>query len=381
MKVTKKTSKPTSSRKSGTSLGSSPLTMSELLASTGHKISTHKRGDVVKGIITAISGHMMFVDVGGKTEGILGDREFDMAKEYLESLKVGDEVTGVVISQENDSGQIILSLKRAADDSRWKKFEEAHESGSTITVKGREINKSGLLVDAEGLVGFIPSSQFSHELSESPQSLVGKPVKVQVIEVDREQNRLVLSEKAVTESIEIEARKKLLKLVKIGTNYDGIVTGIVPFGAFVQVKVGKGAKAVELEGLVHISEISWEKVDDVHSQLSEGQTVEVQVIGIDESTGKLALSLKKLSDDPWINIVKDYPVDSKHKGKIVKVAPFGVFVNIRAGIEGLIHASKMSGDAGYKIGEEVNVFIESIDTDKRRLSLGVVLTAKPVDYK
>ncbi|MDP1743420.1 MAG: S1 RNA-binding domain-containing protein [Candidatus Amesbacteria bacterium] len=377
-KATKSPSKPTSPK---VSLGSSPLTMAQLLASTGHKISTHKRGDVVKGIITAISGHMMFVDVGGKTEGILGDREFDMAKEYLESLKVGDEVTGVVISQENDSGQIILSLKRAADDSRWKNFEEAHANGTNITVKGREVNKSGLLVDAEGLVGFIPSSQFSHELSESPQALIGKPIKVQVIEVDREQNRLVLSEKAVTESIEIEARKKLLKLVKIGTNYAGIVTGIVPFGAFVQVKVGKGAKAVELEGLVHISEISWEKVDDVHTQLTEGQAVEVQVIGIDESTGKLALSLKKLSDDPWINIVKDYPVDSKHKGKVVKVAPFGVFVNIRAGIEGLIHASKMSGEGGFKIGEEVNVFIESIDTDKRRLSLGVVLTAKPVDYK
>ena len=243
-----------------------PTTMAELLAATKHKINTYKRGDVVKGRVAAVVGRTMFVDVGGKTEGILGDREFDMAREYLESLKVGDEVSGVVISQENDSGQIILSLKRAADDSRWKSFEEAHENGTTITVKGREVNKSGLLVDAEGLVGFIPSSQFSRELSESPSTLVGKPIKVQVIEVDREQNRLVLSEKAVTEAVEIEERKKLLKLVKIGTSYDGTVTGIVPFGAFIQVS-WQGAKTVELEGLVHISEISWEKVDDVHTVL------------------------------------------------------------------------------------------------------------------
>jgi small subunit ribosomal protein S1 len=181
--------------------------------------------------------------------------------------------------------------------------------------------------------------------------------------------------------VEIEERKKLLKLVKIGSNYKGVVTGIVPFGAFIQVKVGKGAKAVELEGLVHISEISWEKVDDVHSVLKEGQEVEVQVIGIDEATGKLALSLKKMSDDPWKEIVKDYPVDSKHNGKVVKVAPYGVFVNLKSGIEGLIHASKMPAEATFKEGQELEVFIESIDTEKRRLSLGVVLTAKPVDYK
>ncbi len=358
-----------------------PMTMADLLASTGHKINTYKRGDVVIGRIKDISGQTIFVDVGGKTEGILGDREFDMARDYLESLKIGDEVSAIVISQENDSGQIILSLKRAADDSRWKNFEEAHENMTTITVRGREVNKSGLLVDAEGLIGFIPSSQFSHEMSESPQALVGKPIKVMVIEVDREQNRLVLSEKAVTEAAEIAARKKLLKLVKIGTNYPGTVTGIVPFGAFIQVKVDKGAKAVELEGLVHISEISWEKVDDVRTVLKENQDVVVQVIGIDEATGKLALSVKKLSGDPWNNIVADYPVDSTHTGKIVKVAPFGVFVNLKVGIEGLIHASKMPSETGFKEGQEVEVFIESIDTDKRRLSLGVVLSAKPVGYK
>ena len=237
------------------------------------------------------------------------------------------------------------------------------------------------MVDAEGLIGFIPSSQFSHEVSESPQALIGKPIKVMVIEVDREQIRLVLSEKALTEAAEIEARKKLLKLVKIGTNYPGIVTGIVPFGAFVQVKAGKGAKAVELEGLVHISEISWEKVDDVRTILKEGQAVDVQVIGIDEATGKLALSVKKLSGDPWDNIVRDYPVDSTHTGRVVKVAPFGIFVNLKTGIEGLIHASKMPSETGFKEGQEVEVFIESIDMAKRRLSLGVVLMAKPVDYK
>ena len=206
-----------------------PTTMAELLAATKHKINTYKRGDVVKGRVAAVVGRTMFVDVGGKTEGILGDREFDMAREYLESLKVGDEVSGVVISQENDSGQIILSLKRAVDDSRRKSFEEARENGTNYR-QGSRSQQIWSFGRCRRFGRFYPILSFSRELSESPSYSWANRSKVQVIEVDREQNRLVLSEKAVTEAVEIEERKKLLKLVKIGTSYDGTVTGIVPFG-------------------------------------------------------------------------------------------------------------------------------------------------------
>ncbi len=354
-----------------------PSTMEELLARSGNTLQTFKRGDTVKGKITEITGRAVYIYVGGKAEGIVADREFEAARDYIRTLQVGDEITAFVTSPENDAGRIIVSLKRAAADSRWKIFEDAAASGANLTVKGKEVNKGGLVVETEGVYGFIPASQLSKEVLGHPEVLVGKLVEVKVIEVDREQNRLVLSEKAVTEAAEIAERKKLLEQVTIGGIYPGKVVGVVPFGAFVEVKVGP----TPLEGLVHISEISWEKVEEVAKSLKEGDEVEVKVIGTDEQSGKLALSLKQLSDDPWKQMDQKYTVDSKHTGRVVKVMPYGVIVHLEKGIEGLIHASKMPPDMSFAEGAQVEVFVESVDMDKRRLSLGVVLTEKPVGYK
>ena len=358
-----------------------PSTMEELLAQPKNVLKTFKRGDTVMGKVTEMTGRAVYIYVGGKAEAIVADREFEAARDYIKTLKVGDEITAFVTSQENDAGQIIVSLKRAAANSRWKTFEDAHEQGKTITVRGKEVNKGGLVVETEGIYGFIPASQLSKEVMGHPESLVAKSVAVKVIEVDREQNRLVLSEKAVTEAAEIADRKKLLELVKMGEMYVGKVVGVVPFGAFVEVKVGTGKSVQTLEGLVHISEISWEKIEEVGKTLKEGDEVEVKVIGTDEESGKLALSLKQLSNDPWIDMSQKYTIDSNHKGKVVKVMLYGVIVHMEKGIEGLIHASKMPPDMSFAEGQEVEVFVESVDIDKRRLSLGVILTEKPVGYK
>ncbi len=358
-----------------------PSTMEELLAQTGNVLKTFKRGDTVTGQVTEVTGRAVYINVGGKAEAIVADREFEAARDYIKTLKVGDTITAFVTSPENDAGQIIVSLKRAAANSRWRIFEEAYAENKTITVRGKEVNKGGLVVETEGVYGFIPASQLSKEVIGHPENLVSKQVQVKVIEVDREQNRLVLSEKALTEAEEIAARKKLLDQVEMSGTYIGKVVGVVPFGAFVEVKVGKGKSAQTLEGLVHISEISWEKVDEVGKALKEGDEVEVKVIGTDEESGKLALSLKQLSVDPWKNMTAKYTVDSKHTGKVVKVMPYGVIVHMEKGIEGLIHASKMPPEMAFKEGQQVEVFVESVDMDKRRLSLGVVLTEKPVGYK
>lgn len=358
-----------------------PQTMAELLAVTGYDLKGFKRGSTIKGRVSQIVGRTILVEVGGKMEAIISESEYETARDYLRSLKVGDEVTGFVVSPESDSGQMVLSLRRAAADSRWKAFEEAMDAGVVMTGNGRGVNKGGLLVDVEGVVGFVPASQLSKTVVDNPEKLVNKPVMVKIIEVDREQNRLVLSEKAVTESAEIEERRKALAAVEVDGTYEGRVVGVVPFGVFVEIEVGKGKDKQKLEGLVHISEISWEKVDNVSKNMKEGDTVEVQVIGTDEENGKLALSMKRLSLDPWKAMAAKYPVDSKHKGRVVKVMPYGVFVNLDKGIEGLIHASKTPADMSFKEGDEVPVFVESVDMDKRRLSLGVVLMAKPVGYK
>lgn len=358
-----------------------PSTMEELLAQAQSPLKTFKRGDIVTGKVTEITGRSVYIDVGGKAEAIVADREYEAARDFVKTLKVGDEITAFVTSPENDSGQIIVSLKRAAADSRWKVFEDAFAANSTLTVTGKEVNKGGLVAEVEGVYGFIPASQLSKDVVGQPETLVGKPVEVKVIEVDRDQNRLVLSEKAVTEAEEIAERKKLLEKVDQSKVYSGKVAGIVPFGAFIEVTIGSGKSAQTLEGLVHISEISWEKVEDVSKVLKEGDEVKVKVIGTDEESGKLALSIKQLTDDPWLNMGDKYAVDSKHKGKVVKVMPYGVIVHMEKGIEGLIHASKMPPEMNFTEGQEVEVFVESVNMDKRRLSLGVVLTEKPVGYK
>lgn len=357
-----------------------PSTMDELLKATGYVLKGFRRGETVKGKVAEVTGRSVYVNIGGKSEAIVAEQEFDLARDYFRSLKIGDEVTGVVLIAENDSGQVVLSLRRAAVDSKWKKYEDALANEEIITVHGKEATKGGLLVEDDGVYGFIPASQFSKEI-EDPGKLAGVPIKVKVIEVDRQQNRLVLSERAVSEAEEIEKRRKALSSVKVDGHYDGTVVGLVPFGAFVEVEVGKGKTIEKLEGLVHISEISWEKIEEVSKAVKEGDKVKVVVIGIDEDNGKLALSIKRLTNDPWSLIANKYKTDSKHVGEVTKITPYGILVKMERGVEGLIHASKMPVDRVFQVGEQVNVFVESLDMDKRRLSLGVILTEKPVGYK
>lgn len=356
-----------------------PQTMGDLLAGSVNAFRGWKRGETVKGKVVEVTGRTVYIDVGGKAEAVVSEQEYDLAKDYFRALKPGDEVTGMVLLPENDAGQMVLSLRRAAVENRWKSFEQALADDTPIVVRGKEATKGGLLVDVDGVFGFIPSSQFGRVLEENMAGMVGKPISVKVIEVDRAMNRLVLSEKAVSEADEIDKRKKALEAVKVGEEYEGVVVGTVPFGAFVQLTLPGGQQG--LEGLVHISEISWEKVDDMAKLLKEGTKVNVQVIGVDEENGKLALSMKRLSSDPWLIVAQKYAVDSKHKGTVTKMVPYGVLVKLGKGIEGLIHASKMPPNKTFKEGDEVEVFVESVDLDKRRLSLGVVLTEKPVGYK
>ena len=358
-----------------------PSTMDELLASVGYKLKGFRRGEVVVGIVKEVTAKTMYVDIGGKAVAVVAEREYELSRDYFKSLKTGDEVTGTVLVAENDAGQVVLSLRKAAAESRWKHFEEALAADSIMTVKVKESTKGGLLVDAEGVIGFVPTSQLSKEIEGDVANLVDRNLQVKVIEVDREQNRLVMSEKAVSEAEEIASRKKALSVVELNGEYDGVIMGMVPFGAFVEIKVGKGAKAQTLEGLVHISEVSWEKVDEVSKVFKDGDKVKVKVIGVDEENGKLALSVKRLSSDPWSVVAEKFKIDTNHAGVVSKIAPYGVLVRLEKGIEGLIHASKMPVDRSFKEGDKVDVFVESVDLSKRRLSLGVVLTAKPVGYK
>lgn len=358
------------------SVKASIQTMDELLTQTGYKLRGWKRGDEIEGVLVEKTKQVLYLDIGGKTEGMVIDREMKAAADFIKELKVGDKVTAIVTQPENESGQTLLSLKKAAQDAVWQEFTERLKTGESVKVFGQEVNKGGLIVLAKGLAGFIPTSQFNSKWLGKINQLINQEIEVKTIEVDRQQNRLIFSEKEVSQAGLIKEQSLALKKIKVGDVLEGEVTGIMPFGLFVRVNT-----PATLEGLVHISEISWEKVDDPSKFFKQGDKIKVKVLAADQKTGKLNLSIKQLQLDPWEEIEKKYPSDTRVKGEIVRLAPFGAFVNLKPGIEGLIHISKIPAEKIFKVGDKVDCFVESVDRGARRMSLGLVLKEKPVGYK
>lgn len=354
-----------------------PTTMEELLASSGYTLSVPKKGETIKGLVTGVNRKMVMVDIGAKTEGIVADREYEFAKEFIETIKIGDEIDVYVASDENERGQILLSLKRAMFDKLWTMLDDYLKNEKEVVVKTVELNRGGMIVRWQGLRGFIPSSQFGATYAGNLQALVGKEISVKPIEVDREKNRLIFSEKHVSEAAVMEQRETALKSVKVGNTFSGSVTGVLSFGAFVAVVVD----GLTVEGLVHISEISWEKVEDIHKYLKVGDKVEVKVLGVEEGTGKLNLSMKQLHADPWSLVAEKYAAGTTVKGTVSRSAPFGVFVNFEPGVDGLIHVSRIASFGELTPGETIEVLVENVDPEHRRMSLGPVLKEVPVGYK
>ena len=355
-------------------------TMGDLLKAMDYTLKAPKKGDVVEGVITDVTRRMVLIDIGGKTEGMVVDSEFEAVAELIVDLNVGDKVSVYVVSPENERGQILLSLKKAAVDRKWSQFEEALEASTECEVSGIEVNRGGLIVSADGLRGFVPSSQFGTEYLGRMEKLLNESFKVKVIEVDKVKNRLIFSEREVSEAGAILQRDTALDAVKVDEIYEGVISGIMPFGAFVTVSVPlKDKQEGQLEGLIHISEISWEKVNDPNDFFAQGDKVKVKILGVDG--GKLNLSVKQLSDDPWSTIAKKYEPGTTVKGKVTRVEPFGAFVTLEPGVDGLIHISKIQSGDEPEVGKDINVVVDSVDPSNRRMSLGVVLTEVPLMYK
>ncbi|MCL2110308.1 S1 RNA-binding domain-containing protein [Microgenomates group bacterium] len=359
-------------------------TMADLLANNKFKIIAPKKDDVVEGVITVKNSKSLVIDVGAKTEGILVGREFDEAADYIEKLEVGQKVEAMVMSVDHNKGQILLSIKHAAAQEKWDFFIEAMEKAEVLEATGIETNKGGLIVVVNGVRGFVPSSQFGKKYLGNLQKLKGQVIKVKVIEVEKEKNRLIFSEKFVSEAKELAAREQALGAVKTGEVYEGVVSGVMPFGLFITAEVPTGEKGEVglVEGLVHISEISWEKVTTVGAFYKLGDRVKVKVMGIDAETNKLNLSIKQLTPDPWSSAMDKYPVGSVVTGTVSRIEPYGVFVNVESGIDGLVHASKLENDMEkMQKGEKVSVNVENIDLENKRMSLSLISNELPVDYK
>ena len=356
--------------------------MAKLLESKNMSIKQFQTGELIQGVVVAASSREVLVDVGAKSEGIISGADLVDEDRTYQNLKPGDSVLAMVVQVENDQGYMVLSLKRAEKDKKWFDAEQAFKTGTILDATVIEYNKGGLLADCLGLRGFIPLSHLDRvhfandvakfaagsesELKASLKVLAGKKLKVKVIELDQLKNRMVLSEKDALADYSPEVKQERLARIKVDDVLEGIVTGIMPFGIFVDLD--------GVEGLVHISEIAWEKVSHPANYYKVGSAVTVKVLGVDDNSGKLALTIKRLTSNPWEKVDQTYPVGTVVTGKVSKIVPFGAFVNLEKGLDGLIHVSETTGP--LQEGQEVQAIVTQVDVANQKLALSVKQLAK-----
>ncbi|MFA6486614.1 MAG: S1 RNA-binding domain-containing protein [Candidatus Magasanikbacteria bacterium] len=335
-----------------------------------------KVGDLVKGKVISADRREVRLDIGGVLIGIVrGTELFGESREYA-NLQVGAEVEGTVLELENENGEMELSFRLAGSQRVWDKMRKLMKDGLTIKAKVTSANKGGLLMQVEAVPGFMPVSQLSpdnyprvaggdkNRILEKLREMVGKELEVKVIDVDEKEEKLIVSERAVWE----DSQKAVLEQYKVGDTVDGEISALTSFGAFV--KFGEG-----LEGLVHISEIAWQRIDHPRDILKVGDQIKAQIIQLDRS--KIYLSVKRTQDDPWKKVKDKYKVGDKVKGKIVKVEQFGLMVALDKEIHGLAHISELSDEPianiadKFKIGQDAEFEIVSLEPAEHRLGLKV----------
>ena len=312
------------------------ITMDDLLATSD--IKCLKVGDVVEGTITSLRKHEVWIDLGANGVGVVLRREIGQGQK----LEEGEKVTTSVIDPELEDGVVLLSMKRAAKDRGWDELQNIFESEEIIEIMPYDANRGGLLVEMEGIRGFLPVSQLAaghyprvsgadkDEILQKLNALVNKTLRVRILDVSRKDNKLIFSEK---EAIKDDMQNRFSTL-KVGDVVEGVVTGVIDFGAFVNVD--------GIEGLIHISEISWERVDDPREYIKTGQTIKAKIIAIDKD--RLSLSIKQTIEDPWLHEVKSLKKGDMVEGKVTRITPFGAFVQLSPAVEALVHVSQMSDD-------------------------------------
>jgi small subunit ribosomal protein S1 len=345
------------------------ITMDDLLATS--EIKQLKVGDVVEGTITSVRKHEVWLDLGANGVGVVMRREIG----HGQKLEEGEKVTTSVVDPEMEEGYALLSMKRAVKDRGWDELQRVFEGQEIIEISPYDANRGGLLVEMEGIRGFLPVSQLAaghyprvsgadkDEILQKLNALVGQILRVRVLDVSRKDNKLIFSEK---EAIKDDMQSRFSEL-KVGDDVEGVVTGVIDFGAFVNVD--------GIEGLVHISEISWERVEDPREYVKNGQTIKAKIIAIDKD--RLSLSMKQMNEDPWLQEVKSFKKGAIVEGKITRITPFGAFVQLSSAVEALVHVSEMSDDEGvdpekiFQLNEKKQFKVIDIDTDARKIALSL----------
>lgn len=334
-------------------------------------------GDIVEGTVLSSSKSEVKLDIAGIMTGVVRGREMYLeAKEYA-GLKPGDKIEATVIEPENENGELELSFRHAGQQRAWLNLQEAHDNNTPITVRVSEANRGGLIVNYMQIQAFLPVSQLSPEnyprvsggdknkILEKLKSLIGQELEVKVINLDKNEEKLIVSEKEAWQ----ERQKDVISQYQIGMVVEGIITAVTNFGVFVSF-------GENLEGLIHISELAWQRIDDPSDLFKAGDQIKAEIINIEGS--KIFLSAKKLSADPWKDIAKKYTIGSTAKGIIQKINSFGLFVELEKDIHGLAHVSQLNLSTGekldqrYTIGDELEFTIISIEPEEHRLGLTIL---------
>src|SRR3954471_5347572 len=325
-------------------------------------------GDVVTGKVVRIDKDEVLVDIGYKSEGVIPANELSIRKSANpeDEVEIGEEVDALVLTKEDQDGRLILSKKRARFERAWRRIEAAAESGEPVIGAVIEVVKGGLIIDL-GVRGFLPASLVDIRRVPNLDEYMGTKIETKVIELNRSRNNVVLSRRAVLEEERKEVRQQILDRLQPGLVVEGQISNIVDFGAFVDLD--------GIDGLIHISELSWSHVNHPSEILNIGDTVNVKVLDIDRDRQRISLGLKQTQEDPWQRVVDTYNVGDELEGKVTKVVTFGAFVEIMDGVEGLVHISELAAhhvENPREIvnpGDEIRVKVLEIDSERRRLSL------------
>jgi small subunit ribosomal protein S1 len=333
-------------------------------------IHPFSEGDVVSGKVVRIDQDEVLVDIGYKSEGVIPSNELSIRKSVdpSEEVELGEEVDALVLTKEDQEGRLILSKKRARFEKAWRKIEGAAETGEPVTGTVIEVVKGGLILDL-GVRGFLPASLVDIRRVQNLDEFMGQQLECKVIELNRSRNNVVLSRRAVLEEERKEVREQILGRLQPGQVVEGKISNIVDFGAFVDLD--------GIDGLIHISELSWSHVNHPSEVVSIGDTVRVKVLDIDRERQRISLGLKQTQEDPWQRVLNEYNEGDVVDGKVTKIVAFGAFVQILPGVEGLVHISELaqhhveSPAEVVRPGDELKVKILEVDEARRRLSLSV----------
>ncbi len=352
------------------------LTPEELIEALEASLRDFNDGDIVEGEVVKIDRDEVLLDIGYKSEGVIPSKELSIRHDVDpgEVVKVGDRIEALVLQKEDKEGRLILSKKRAQYERAWGRIEEAMVSGETIKGPVIEVVKGGLILDI-GLRGFLPASLVDLRRVRDLQPFVGTELECKIIELDRNRNNVVLSRRAFLEESQSEGRKKFLEDLQKGERRRGTVSSIVNFGAFVDLG--------GVDGLVHVSELSWKHVDHPSEVVAVGQEVDVEVLDVDLERERVSLSLKATQEDPWKEFERTSTSGSLIAGEVTKLVPFGAFVRVAQGIEGLVHISEISHEhveapeVVLSIGQQVEVKVIDVDVARRRVSLSMRQVSAP----